>query len=30
VGRTTGELRSEVLDHADAAELGEDIECTTL
>src|SRR3954463_4775644 len=30
VGRESGEFRSEVLDHADAAELEEVIECTTL
>jgi transposase len=30
VGRESGEFRSEVLDHADGAELEEVIECTTL
>lgn len=30
VGRQSGAFRSEVLDHADAAELEEVIECTTL
>src|SRR5512135_3053665 len=30
VGRGSGEFRSEVLDHADGAELEEVIECTTL